>query len=75
MFVSPFYWDKSETQRIQIKSSSMNSKCQDLNKGIRTSEVDFSYCPLQENSVQLQIMLQPQKEFHWGDVRPGFYSL
>lgn len=75
MFVSPFYWEKSETQRIQIKSSSTNSKCQDLKKGIRTSEAEFSHCPLQENSVQLQIMIQPQKEFNWGDVRLGFYSL
>ena len=75
MFVSPFYWEKSETQRIQIKSSSTDTKCQDLKKGIRTSEAEFSHCPLQENSVQLQIMLQPQKEFNWGDVRLGFYSL
>lgn len=75
MLVSPFYWEKSEAQRIQIKSSSMNSKCQNLKKDIRISEADFSHCPLQENSVQLQIMLQPQKEFNWGDVRLGFYSL
>lgn len=53
----------------------MNSKCQNLKKDIRISEADFSHCPLQENSVELQIMLQPQKEFNWGDVRLGFYSL
>ena len=75
MFVSPFYWEKSEAQRIQIKSLSMNNKCQNLKKYIRTSEADFSHCPLQENSVQLQIMLQLQKEFNWGDVLLGFYSL